>query len=55
MRISDFWQFDPASSANSQPWKFIYATKDTEEWNTLFNLLLDFKIWAKNVAILIVV
>jgi len=44
------------SSANSQPWRFIYATRDTEEWNTLFNLLVDFnKIWAKNAAVLIVI
>ena len=44
------------SSANSQPWKFIYATRDTEEWNTLFNLLVDLnKIWAKNAAVLVVI
>ena len=44
------------SSANSQPWIFTYATRDTEEWNTLFNLLEDFnKIWAKNAAVLIVI
>jgi len=44
------------SSANSQPWRFIYATRDTEEWNTLFNLLVDLnKIWAKNAAVLIVI
>ena len=44
------------SSANSQPWIFTYATRDTEEWNTLFSLLEDFdKIWAKNAAVLVVV
>jgi nitroreductase len=44
------------SSANAQPWRFIYATRNTEEWNNLFNLLVDFnKIWAKNAAVLIVV
>ena len=44
------------SSANSQPWIFTYATRDTEEWNTLFSLLEDFnKIWAKNADVLIVV
>jgi len=44
------------SSANSQPWRFIYATRYTEEWNTLFNLLVDLnKIWAKNAAVLIVI
>jgi hypothetical protein len=36
------------SCANAQPWRFIYATRNAEEWNTLFNLLEDFnKIWAK--------
>jgi nitroreductase len=41
------------SNSNSQPWRFIYATRDTEEWNTLFNLLVDFnKIWAKDAAVL---
>lgn len=44
------------SFANAQPWRFIYATRNTEEWNNLFNLLVDFnKIWAKNAAVLIVV
>jgi nitroreductase len=44
------------SSANAQSWRFIYATRNTEERNNLFNLLVDFnKIWAKNAAVLIVV
>jgi nitroreductase len=44
------------SSSNAQPWRFIYATRDTEEWNRLFNLLVDFnKSWAKNAAVLVVV
>ena len=44
------------SSAKSQPWRLIYATRNTEEWNTLFNLLEDFnKTWARNAAVLIVV
>ena len=43
-------------TANSQPWRFIYATRNTEEWNTLFNLLVDLnKIWAKNATVLIVI
>jgi nitroreductase len=44
------------SSANSQPWRFIYATRDTKEWNTLFNLLVEGnKLWAKNAAVVIVI
>jgi nitroreductase len=47
------------SSSNAQPWRFIYAKRNTigtEDWNRLFNLLVDFnKTWAKNAAVLIVV
>lgn len=45
------------SSANAQPCRFIYATRNTtKEWNTLFNLLVDFnETWAKNAAVLILV
>jgi nitroreductase len=47
------------SSANAQPWRFIYAKRNTvgaEDWNRLFNLLADFnKSWAKNAAVLVVV
>ena len=44
------------SSGNEQPWRFIYAKRNTEDWNSLFNLLVDFnKRWAKDAAVLIVV
>jgi nitroreductase len=47
------------SSVNAQPWRFIYAKRNTvraEDWNRLFNLLVDAnKDWAKNAAVLIVV
>jgi nitroreductase len=47
------------SSVNAQPWRFIYAKRNTaraEDWNRLFNLLVDAnKVWAKNAAVLIVV
>lgn len=44
------------SSYNNQPWRFIYAKRNTEHWNRLFNLLVDAnKIWAKNAALLVVV
>ena len=44
------------SAFNNQPWRFIYAKRDTPEWNGLFNLLAEFnKTWAKDAAALIVV
>lgn len=44
------------SSYNNQPWRFIYAKRNTEHWNRLFNLLIDFnKSWAKNAAALVVI
>jgi len=44
------------SSYNNQPWRFIYAKKNSEHWNALFNLMSEFnKAWAKNASALIVV
>ena len=44
------------SSGNGQPWRFIYAKRNTEDWNSLFTLLVDSnKSWAKNPAVLIVI
>lgn len=44
------------SSYNNQPWRFIYAKRNTSEWEALFNLMVDFnKQWAKNAAVLVVV
>jgi nitroreductase len=44
------------SSYNNQPWRFIYAKRNTEHWDKLFNLLVDAnKVWAKNAAALVVV
>jgi nitroreductase len=44
------------SSFNNQPWRFIYAKRNTEHWHRLFNLLVDAnKTWAKNAALLTVV
>lgn len=43
------------SSYNNQPWRFIYAKRNTESWNKLFNLLAEGnKIWAKDSAALVV-
>ena len=44
------------SSFKNQPWRFIYAKRNTGHWDRLFNLLVDAnKLWAKNAALLIVV
>lgn len=44
------------SSYNNQPWRFIYARRDTEHWDTLFGLLVDFnKGWADKASALVVV
>jgi nitroreductase len=44
------------SSNNNQPWRFIYACRNTDHWPIFFDLLTDQnKIWARNAAVLIVV
>ncbi len=44
------------SSYNNQPWRFIYAKRNTEYWNKLYNLLAEpNKIWAKNATLLVTV
>ncbi|HET6461795.1 MAG TPA: nitroreductase family protein [Syntrophales bacterium] len=44
------------SSNNNQPWRFIYACKNTDYWPIFFDLLTEQnKLWAKNAAVLIVV
>lgn len=44
------------SSYNNQPWRFIYATRDSAHWNTFMNLMVEFnQSWAKNAAALVVV
>lgn len=44
------------SSYNGQPWRFVYAKKNTAHWEKFFNLLVDWnKQWCKNAAVLAVV
>ena len=44
------------SSYNNQPWRFIYAKRNTEHWERMFGLLAEGnKSWAKNSAVLVVV
>ncbi len=42
------------SSYNTQPWRFLYATRDSKEWNLFLNLLVDAnKQWAQNASVLV--
>ncbi|MEM7174943.1 MAG: nitroreductase family protein [Chlamydiota bacterium] len=44
------------SSFNSQPWRFIYAKRDTPNWGPLFDLLLEVnKQWCCNAAVLVLI
>jgi nitroreductase len=44
------------SSFNNQPWRFLYARRNTENWLPFFNLLAEFnQAWAKNASALIVI
>jgi nitroreductase len=42
------------SSYNNQPWRMIYARRDTPAWDGLFNLMIDFnQSWTKNAGALV--
>ncbi len=44
------------SSYNIQPWKFIYAMRETEEFKNILSLLVDFnKSWCVNAGALVVI
>ncbi|MEE9935274.1 MAG: nitroreductase family protein [Deltaproteobacteria bacterium] len=44
------------SSNNNQPWRFIYARRNTPAWDLFFSLLAEGnRGWAKNAAVLVVV
>lgn len=44
------------SSYNSQPWRFVYALRDTPQWESLFGLLNEFnQSWAKNAAAIVII
>lgn len=43
-----------ASSYNSQPWRFLYARRDTPHWEKFLNLLVPFnQSWAKTASALV--
>lgn len=42
------------SSYNNQPWRILFAQRDTEHWQLFFDLLVESnQVWAKNAAALI--
>lgn len=44
------------SSFNNQPWRFIYAKRNTDSWTTIFDLMGEFnQSWTKEAAALMVV
>lgn len=44
------------SSYNNQPWRFIYAHRNTDSWSKLFNLFVPFnQSWTKDAAALVLV
>jgi nitroreductase len=44
------------SAFNSQPWRFIYARRDTEHWPRLLGLLTESnRLWAGNASALVIV
>lgn len=44
------------SAYNNQPWRFIYAKKNTPSWDNLFSLMVEFnQSWTKNAAALVVI
>ena len=44
------------SSYNNQPWRFIYAHRDTPAWQPLFDTMVEFnQSWSKTAAALILV
>jgi len=43
------------SSNNNQPWRILYARRNTQHWQLFFNLLTDSnKVWNVNSAVLLV-
>lgn len=53
MALFDAARWAP-SAFNAQPWRFVYAHRDTPEWEPLFGLLMPMnQAWAKNASVLI--
>jgi nitroreductase len=55
LRLFEAARWAPSSS-NSQPWRFLYARRDTPAWPVFFGLLrASNQVWAARAAVLMVV
>lgn len=55
MRLFEAARWAP-SSYNGQPWRFIYAERDSKKWDQFLNFLVPFNQgWCKDAAVLIVI
>jgi nitroreductase len=55
MRIFEAARWAP-SSYNSQPWRFVYARRDTPHWESMLSLLVEGnRSWAKDAAVVMVI
>lgn len=53
MALFDAARWAP-SSYNNQPWRFLYARRNTPSWPLFFNLMIEFNQgWTKNAAVLV--
>lgn len=44
------------SSYNNQPWRFVYAQRNSSAWDTIYGLMVEAnQQWAKNAAVLMVI
>ncbi len=44
------------SAYNNQPWRFLYARRDSREWPLFFGLLVEQnRVWARNAAALVLI
>jgi nitroreductase len=44
------------SSGNNQPWRFVYARRETPDWQRLYGLLVESnRVWCQRAAALVVV
>jgi nitroreductase len=54
LRILEAARWAP-SSYNAQPWRFIYAHRDTQAWPKFLSLLIEFnQSWARGAAVLLI-
>ncbi len=54
MRLFEAARWAP-SCFNEQPWKFVFARRDSEHWSRLYGLMVEFnRAWNANVGALVV-